>query len=240
MPRCGCPNDRQVRCPCEVTGMEGVVVTGDGTPRTNPYVISLANPGPGIQVEDTDTLDLTLGDGTPATLSGDVRLSGDDQNALEQGSDGGLYVHADRVAIKPKWALFYQAAPQTIPDGESVPIRWDAVEPDAGPQEAAITVADSGLYVVAAFARFDGYLTANRVSLWMADAANSEARITGTDPRQFAERTFRPGVHFSEPVWLNQGQRISVWLFQASGAEQTTFTDYKATRLAVAYLGGGT
>lgn len=237
MPRCGCPSRDDHRCRCVVKGGKGVVVVGDGTPRQNPYIVSLANPGPGFQPHDTDTLDLTLTDDATPTLSGDVRISDTANNALMHGDDGGLYVHTDGVSIKPAWSMVYQAAPQTIPNNERRALEWDAASSDGEVSGSALTVSDTGLWTLTPAMRLDGNFAANRISLWVAHADNSENRITYTAPVQFAEPTLRPGLGLTETVLLNKGDQISVFTLQVSGDARDTFTTYRSTRFTFAYLG---
>jgi hypothetical protein len=94
MPRCGCSRGLDaIECTCEVTsGDPRISVEGNGTPGISPYVISLTTSGPGVDVEDTDTVDMTISGEDPAVISSEVRLSTDTGNALRKGSDGGLYV----------------------------------------------------------------------------------------------------------------------------------------------------
>ena len=239
MPRCGCAKGQDaIECACAVeSGDPRITVSGTGTPGISPYTISLTDPGPGVEVTDTDTVDMTMTGEDPAVISSDVRLSGDNGNALRKGSDGGLYVADGTAMIPPSIGMVYQTVPQTIPDQVPTPLLWDAADTGAPPGGPQLTVAETGPYILAAAADFDGSFSVNRLSLWIAIAGNPYNRITATWRGQFDPTAFRPGVSGSEPVWLEQGQLIEVCAFQASGQPRTTFVSDKATRIKIAFLG---
>lgn len=238
MPRCGCNDPDSIRCFCAVEAGEGVVVTGDGTPRTNPFVVGLENPGPGVDVTDTNTVDMSITDDTPAVVSGDVRVSGEDGNGVRVRDDG-LYVAASQAAIRPELALAYQASPQVIPDETSTRLTFDASDPDTGPAGDTFTVPYTGVWVFTMALRYDGSFAVNRMSIWLADSENYDDRVTGTSMTQFNAAAFRPSVAHTEPAYVEQGRQLSVWTFQWSSGERRTFTGSRATRFSALYLGGG-
>lgn len=85
---CGCGGNALTTCNCVVQG-EGV--TGAGNP-DNPYVVNPLRTT--LAVVDSPTIDHTL-TGSPAagySLTSGAKISGQAQNALVAGSDGGLYV----------------------------------------------------------------------------------------------------------------------------------------------------
>jgi hypothetical protein len=239
MPRCGCSRGLDaIECTCEVTsGDPRISVEGNGTPGISPYVISLTTSGPGVDVEDTDTVDMTISGEDPAVISSEVRLSTDTGNALRKGSDGGLYVADGTAMIPPTIGMVYQTVPQTIPDQTPTPLLWDAADTGAPPDSSVLTVAETGPYILTAACDYDGQFSVNRLSLWIAVAGDPYNRLTATWRAQFDPAAFRPGVSGSEPVWLEQGQLIEVCAFQASGQPRTTWTGDRATRLRIAFLG---
>src|SRR5215471_6382399 len=93
---CGCGGNAALTCNCVVQAGARTTVTGTGNPG-NGYVINADQQGL-LDVTDTGTVDLTLtGAGSPAShynLKADAKISGQAQNALQAGTDGGLYVAA--------------------------------------------------------------------------------------------------------------------------------------------------
>lgn len=93
---CGCGGNSALTCNCVVqAGNSNVTVTGTGNAE-NPYRVSAQRAQ--LAVIDTGTIDHTLaGDGsaaTPYSLSSRAVISGQASNALQAGSDGGLFVAA--------------------------------------------------------------------------------------------------------------------------------------------------
>lgn len=239
MPRCGCPRGQDaLACACAIAAGEGIDVTGDGTPGISPYIISLANPGPGVEVEDTDTVDMTMTGQDPAVIRSDVKLSTDGGNALVQGSDGGLYVPDGTAATPPQVIALYQTVTRQIPDQQPTPLEWDVADPDYHVVGTQITIQRSGPYVLSLTADFDGRFSAGRLSCWFAVAGDPYNRITATWRAQYDPAAYRPGVSGSEPVYLEQGQVIEAVVYQYSEAPRFTRVDDRATRAKIAFLGG--
>lgn len=239
MPRCGCAKGQDaIECACAVeSGDPRITVSGTGTPGISPYTISLTDPGPGVDVEDTDTVDMTMTGQDPAVISSEVRLSSDEGNVLMKGSDGGLYV-ADGTAGNPNTiGMVYQTVPQTIPDQTPTPLVWDAADVGAPPGGTQLTVAQTGAYVLALAVDFEGSFAAYRMSCWLAVAGDPYNRITATWRSHFEPAAFRPGVSGSEPVYLQQGDLIEAVVYQYSEGMRTTHVADRATRLKIAYLG---
>ena len=240
MPRCGCAKGQDaIECSCAVeSGDPRISVSGTGTPGISPYVISLTTTGPGVDVEDTDTVDMSMTGEDPAVISSEVRLSSDAGNALSKGSDGGLYVADGTAMIPPSVGMVYQTVPQMIPDQTPTPLEWDAADTGTPPGGTQLTVAQTGAYILSVTVDFDSMFEANRLSAWVAVAGDPYQRLTATWRGQFDPAAFRPGVSGSEPLHLEQGQLIEVVVFQYSEEPRATFVSDMATRVKIAYLGG--
>lgn len=239
MPRCGCAKGQDaLTCTCAVeSGDPRITVTGTGAPGISPYRISLTDPGPGVEVTDTDTVDMTMTGQDPAVISSDVKLSGDEGNALVQGSDGGLFVADGTAVIPPVVNFAYQTAPQIIPDQTPVPLTWDAVDPAYSITGTQITAEQTGVHVVSLAVEFEGTFAADRVSCWLAVAGDPYNRITATWRNAFEPATVQPMVAGCEPVYLTQGQTLEAVVYQYSGAERSTRVNDRATRLKITVIG---
>lgn len=239
MPRCGCAKGQDaIECTCAVESNDPrITVTGTGTPGISPYLISLTDPGPGVDVEDTDTVDMTMTGEDPAVISSEVRLSGDDGNVLMKGSDGGLYVPDGTAGTPNSIGMVYQTVPQTIPDQTPTPLVWDAADTGAPPGGTQLTVAATGAYILALACDFEGSFEAFRMSCWIAVAGDPYNRLTATWRNAFEPAAFRPGVSGSEPVYLQQGDLIEAVVYHYSEGMRTTHVADRATRLKIAYLG---
>jgi len=238
MPRCGCARGQDaLTCSCAIEVGPGLTIGGDGTPGTSPYLIGLEDPGPGVDVEDTDTVTMTMTGESPAVISSEARISTDTGNALRKGSDGGLFVADGTAMIPPSVGMVYQSAPQTIPHNAPTPLTWDGADPGPAPGGTQLTVSDTGPYILSLTADFDGLFAANRLSAWIAVAGDPENRLTATWRGQYDPAALRPGVSGSEPIWLEQDQLIEVVVYQYSNEPRSTYVNYQATRLKIAFLG---
>ncbi|WIX76021.1 hypothetical protein QRX50_31680 [Amycolatopsis carbonis] len=220
-----------------MTAGEGVVVTGDGTPITNPYTVSLAHTGPAVDVKDTTTLDLSTQGQDPAVVSGDVRLSKDAGNALTTREDG-LFVQDGTAAAPMSWHLLYQTKAQEIPDGTPTAINWDAIDdgPLFGP---GIEIPWDGAFVFSMLVRVDVPAPVTRLFAWLGKAgdASVDARVSVAPPVEFPTANISPGITWTDSLVLKKGDVLALYFQQESGATRTTMPGRTNTRLSALYLG---